>query len=512
MWFPVYLLLLVAVNCANSLVLHGRRLAPRTGKGATFTSTGSSNPWTNTLTGTQDRYATNITVSGQNFLVAIDTGSSDLWISPKSHLTFTNSGINTSIVYATSAVNGTIGFASVQVGPYGFSPQAFLVSSPDQVGLGGILDESLDGLIGFGFDGTSESAITLALGKSDTTVGQPFLFNMFDSSPDQENFIAISLSRTDDLEGSADASFTINELDDTYAAVNTTPPIGITPPDGQRWMIPLDGITVNGNAVALTPSKVAQTPSGKMAVLLDTGTPTAGVPTELLNAIYGNIPRALYSASQKVWVVPCNTTAIVTLTFGGRPFPIHPLDLSTIQIIEGVTVCTNAIAVFESDTAFDALFGDTIMRNVYSVFNFGSAIAKSPTRGSAIQLLSQTNATTAIADVTNVRMATLAASPPEGIPDSFQPLSFIQPPAVNAVALANGSSDESEEGQLQKWAPIVIGLLGANLVILLVLVAIGAVMCVKRGGKSGARVNYTPVQFSESVPTAESCEEKRYSD
>ncbi|KAJ7185064.1 aspartic peptidase domain-containing protein [Mycena filopes] len=514
------LLLLVTAQRANSLAFQARRLAPRTGNvGVTFAARGNSSA--PTLGVTQDRYATNITVDGQNLLVAIDTGSTDLWIVPRHDYDFDSSGMPASISYAAAAVNGTIDFAQVQLGPYNVSKQAFLCSTREQVELESILDEGLDGLIGFAFNGASASRITQGLQdggyKDSNNAGQPFIFNLFDSTPDVDNFIAISLSRTDDLEGSAEASFTINELDKTYSAVSNSPHININPPDGGRWTIPLDGITVDGKPVALPPSEVAKTPRGKMTVLLDTGTPSAGIPLALFNAIYGNIPGALWSASQNQSVIPCNTTAIVTVIFGGVSFPIHPLDLSVLSAVDGVTVCTSSFTIMESNHDFDALFGDAIMRNFYSVFNFGSAIAKSPSAASSIQLLSQTDANASIADVTKVRMALLAKSPREGVPSAYAPLTSINPPAVDSVSLAagSGSGSDDDDSELQKYAPIAIGLLSANMLILLVLVVIGVIVWVKGGRTSGqAAVNYRPVPFREAAPRAsESYEDdKRYSD
>jgi hypothetical protein len=61
--------------------------------------------------------------------------------------------------------------------------------------------------------------VALQGAKFDETLGELFLSNIFDQKPDQQNFIGVSLSRTDDLEGSADASFLINEVDQDYADV-----------------------------------------------------------------------------------------------------------------------------------------------------------------------------------------------------------------------------------------------------------------------------------------------------
>ncbi|KAJ6453262.1 aspartic peptidase domain-containing protein [Mycena vitilis] len=488
--------LLSSPPSVQSLVLHAKRVS--TPQGAKFVTTSTA-----TLTGVdksglsqQSRYATNVTVNGQSFLVAIDTGSSDFWISPPSDFTYTNTGVQTSIGYvAPSTVNGSIALGTVELGGYSFEQQAFVPAAPADVNLGGVLEIGLRGLIGFAFDGTSASPISaslIAAGHS-KTAGQPFLFNIFDQSPDTDNFIAISLSRTDDAEGTAHASFLINELDENYSAVVNSTPIPIF--QNSRWNLPLDGISVNGKPLAMPASVVSNNHEQKPIMLMDSGTPSAFFPVDLYNSIYGSIPDALYSTAAKQWVVPCNTTATVTVVLGGQSFPIHPLDLSDLQVIEGVTVCTSAFEFGPGNADFDGLFGDSILRNMYSVFNFGSAIAKSPSPASNMQLLSQTDPVAAAADVLNVRMAALHSSPyPEGIPPSYEPLTFLDP----QFAAALGSSPADTDAQVEKYAPIVIGVLGANLLIVLILAVFSLFACLKRSGKAGTRpAKYTPVRFRE---------------
>lgn len=187
-----------------------------------------------------------------------------------------------------------------------------------QAGLGGIVDIGLDGLIGLSFGGApglTPISDTLRKNGRNASLGQPFLFNIFDQTPLKDNFIGISLSRTDDLEGSAAASFSINEVDPAYAAVLDAPFIPLFPADSGAWSILLDGISVDGTNITFPPSTVPGTPSGKAVAIMDTGTPTALIPELLVNAIYSQIPGARLEAlkGSNVWTVPCNTTSIVSV-------------------------------------------------------------------------------------------------------------------------------------------------------------------------------------------------------
>ncbi|KAJ7085277.1 aspartic peptidase domain-containing protein [Mycena epipterygia] len=368
------------------------------------------------------RYAANITLNGKNFRVAIDTGSADLWIVPPKEFGFNDTGIPIVDGYLGGNVDGTIGFSSMELGGYSFKSQAF--NNATTAGLGGIVDLGLDGLIGLSFGGApglTPISKTLQRNGRNASLGQPFLFNIFDQTPLKDNFIGISLSRTDDLEGSAAASFSINEVDLAYAAVLDAPSIPLFPADSGLWSILLDGISVDGTNITFPPSTVPGTPRGKAVAIMDTGTPTALLPELLVNAIYSQIPGARLEAlkGSNVWTVPCNTTSIVSVQIASQAFPIHPLDLSDVVFDNttdrDVAICASRWGSGSGGAQFDVLFGDSFMRNVYSVLNFGDSVAHSPTGKASMQLLSQTDATAAIADVLNVRMALLSSLPASGV-------------------------------------------------------------------------------------------------
>ncbi|KAJ6549589.1 hypothetical protein DFH09DRAFT_1320065 [Mycena vulgaris] len=237
------------------------------------------------------------------------------------------------------------------------------------------------------------SPLTAALTPQSPTIDQPFLFNVFDMTPEQNNFIGISLSRTEDLEGSATASFTINELDVAYAAAADAPELPLFPGGNGRWSILVDSLDVDGVDIPLV-SNVPNAPDRTLVAVMDTGAPVDYLPPDILYALYSQIP----GASVRHW-----------------PFPIHPLDLSNVHsnIYDSGNNFTACIASLLSLTPgpkpdMDALLGDFFLRNVYSLcalspisihflvlslplrlrFNFGNNVAKSPTGNATMQLLS----------------------------------------------------------------------------------------------------------------------------
>ncbi|KAJ7120763.1 aspartic peptidase domain-containing protein [Mycena crocata] len=497
------------------------------------------------------RYVTTINLNGRDFRVAIDTGSSDLWlVTPPDFEYDTTDSVPVSLGYAGGWANGTTGYASMQFGDYGVAKQAF--ANATTVTLGGILELGLDGLMGVAFGGLDASPITaaLTLTSQDPTLGQPFLYNVFDLTPDQSNFMGISLSRTDDLEGSAAASFTINELDVTYAAVADTPEVPLFPGGNLRWSVLVDGIDVDGVRIPLisnVPGTRVTRCAGSIVAVMDTGTPTAAFPPDLLYAIYSQIPNAYVMAegNNMVFVIPCNTTSVVTIVIGGLPYAIHPLDLSTIHTGEAdasgnnVTVCVSSSMQMPAQADFDSLFGDTIMRNLYSVFNFGDAVAKSPTGAASMQFLSQTDPVKAAASVQNVRMAQLASLAPEfqGAPPGFTPATPGSSRLTNASTVPSSTSDlppsdapnivgavsnaeddgSTAEGNMKQYAVIIIGLLSGNLLVVILLAVLGVGIYVKRGGtSSGVRreTAYAPVKFREDASRKSEAydADRRYSD
>lgn len=45
------------------------------------------------------------------------------------------------------------------------------------------------------------------------------------------------------------------------------------------------------------------------------------------DAIYGRVRGAVYDTTNEWWLVPCGQYLNVSFNFGGRNYPIHPLDL-----------------------------------------------------------------------------------------------------------------------------------------------------------------------------------------
>ncbi|PPQ86178.1 hypothetical protein CVT25_006921 [Psilocybe cyanescens] len=510
-----------------------------------------------TVNDVQDvRYVTNITINGVQVQVALDTGSTDLWVIPPGGLgIFNDTGLSLDLLYGDGSygTSGTIGIAPFQFGSYHIERQAFLNAIESSIG--GLQELGVYGLMGLSFDFSTSSPINQKI-KSvygpDATWGQSVLANIFQQNPAQPNFIAIDLARSADLEDIDGGSFTIGEYEPHYAAVANMTKLSQHPKGGDRWTTLLEGMYVDNQAIDVV-STIAGVPAGQSQALLDTGDPNAILPVAMYNALYSRIPgSALHEgATGSIWIIPCNTTTHVEVAFGGERYPIHPLDLSTISdplTINGEEWVACVAAFKGADRwggdAYDISLGDSFLRNVYSVFDFGDALSDGPTSDPYMQLLSQVDPAQAITEVATIRARTMANLPPEMDPtalvallktygsttDSTQTDGIVSPTGTSSADIPGASTTDTglsatnegstkhdtdlavdtnhsitlDESTFRKYGLIVICLLGANLFIGLVLTMLGVLACMRRGAsrknltRTASTPAYVPVKSDET--------------
>lgn len=510
-------------------------------------------------------YFVNITLGGQQFSVQLDTGSSDLWVfAPNANLKISNdSHLSANITYGSGSVEGPIQFAELKVGEYTIPSQAFINvaklgegTPPDLLGILGV---------GFDSDNASEvdKAVHKAWGESNT-LGRTFLSNLLAQNSSMQPSYDIALGRAIDLENGDDdtpgGSFVIGYHDPAYAAIAQAPQIPRVV-DG-RWAGSLDGMSVNGQSVSFPPSQIANTSPGKLVALFDSGTSNLIVPGPLADAIFEQVEGSIKVNS--TWYVPCYSGVNVTFSIGGQDFAVHPLDLNRAQPLTSTlrdgtettfTLCESSFqdaSDFGKLPGFDLVLGDVFLKNVISSYNFGSMNRESDhsgASGSFLQLLSITNADDAWVDFQTTRSVLLSTLFPAVIDPIFLPTLFpwdfgsventtesglITPfpsgapstsatatpsstsaaastksPAAAAAALADietssptdSGSDSSVVSLLDKYGPVVIGLLGANVAVMLLLCIIALAACARGAVRSGARTRsaptYVPVSFRE---------------
>ncbi|KAJ6494263.1 aspartic peptidase domain-containing protein [Mycena sanguinolenta] len=466
------------------------------------------------------RYTAALTIGGQTLNVTLDTGSTDLWVNPQGGVgSFENTGVTKHLTYGGGAfINGTVGLAEVTIAGHTIPHQAFIDVTQISPSLN-TCASGLCGLLGLGFDSPTagiEKVLTDA-GLDGPGLGKSVLSSIFDMNPDKGRFFAMSLSRLGDDADTADASLSISEYDSKYSGVQWLAKRPVFPPGAKSWHILSDGVSVNGVSVPWSANSPS-TPAGQHLVALDTGTTNFLVPADVRDAIYGFVPGAvlakntklnspLWSGDQNLWIVPCSTPVSFTAIFG-LPYPIHPLDMTekaTQKGPDGVTYtyCYGAVTSGGSLTngTTDALFGDSFLRNVYTVFSFGDN-----STAPFVQLLPLTNEWDAAQDFARVRQQQLAGNAKEIAPadlirifdgpSNSSPSSAGNIVAENVVAAAVTSGTDIPIAS--KYVPVIIGLLAANLFVVLILAFLGMMLYVRQSrtvGSSSAR--YAPVKVKD---------------
>ncbi|KAF4583314.1 hypothetical protein EYR38_002063 [Pleurotus pulmonarius] len=434
-------------------------------------------------------YAGNITIGGQNVVVALDTGSADLLVYlPDQRPQLTNS---TSIIvnssYASGSTKGPIEFAALEFAGFSVPSQVF-IDVTQTVDMENLFDSGVSGILGLGFDAT-DSAINGELEQAfgdATTLGRSPIANIFYQNMTLPNFFTLLLGRTDDPEDDRAGVFTVSEYVLEYSDIANTPKL--TSQTVGHWGVVVDGVKVGGRSLPLN-SSVATAAQGKAIAALDSG-------------------------------------------FSGRDFPVHPVDLTLINthLVNGtnMTYCTNTYqSINFGHGEYDMILGDAFLKNAYASFDYGSFDDQGHlTEQPFIQLLPTTDFKEAWVEFNAIRAKVLEGTV-ELAPSELRILAMQEKadqddpdartdeaPKISGVLASaeegaqSGSSDGTTAAAIQKYGPIVIGLLAGNLLILIVICALGLYFCISKGGRDGktASASYHPVklqkgdsQFTEPV-------------
>ncbi|KAI0792121.1 aspartic peptidase domain-containing protein [Abortiporus biennis] len=322
-------------------------------------------------------YTVDIVVAGKGqsidteFTVNLDTGSVDLWVYPNAtKLKNVNSTTaRASINYALGFASGQVAFAEVQLGSYRIPQQIFL--NADQVK---DMPDEVQGVLGLSL---SRADIFNSFNKTYGTeaaehyAGTP-IDNIFAQRSDDRDFFDIQLGRTSDLDDIDDGRFMIGEHAPGYEQVESEPKVFRQ--TSTWWGVPIESLVVNGVTKQL-PKSVR---NGTLVAALDTGFSLPPLPPAMVDSIYSSMPGAVWvNASEPgTWIVPCNSTANVTLTIGGQNYPIHPLDLTRVATqslpdLGTVTYCFGTFIHNTVDYGIDGILGDPFLRNVYISYNLG---------------------------------------------------------------------------------------------------------------------------------------------
>ncbi|KZV97236.1 acid protease [Exidia glandulosa HHB12029] len=440
-------------------------------------------------------YIADVTVSGTDYAVQLDTGSSDLWVHTTSGVRSVHTtGLQYNLTYGIGYAYGNIVTADVEFAGFELPRQALIdavdASNP-------VLNLGAVGVLGLGFTGLS--AIDSTVNGTGDSYGRSLLYNVFAQDASVPNFITFLLSRSNDPNAPVEGSFTISETDDDYTAVTNGVKVPTFPvEDPIRWCVLLDGFAADGKrfAVGTTVKKVA---SGKAVILLDSGTTFTYAPDTVVDAIYSELKGANFDYDLGQWVVPCDTEVQVSLYIGGQQYDLHPLDMVVPSTSDSKT-CVGSFIPMSLPIAegeFDWLIGVNVLRSFYSLYDFGDPVGKSQGIRPFVQLLQLRTALQASQDFHIVRGGEVPAAPANAAPaDGGSTATPSQSGNGTSTDSGSDSTDSSftnisasvkeSIGKLVDYMPAMLGVLGVNVAILLALFA-AAVLWVVRRRKSKKR-------------------------
>lgn len=428
-------------------------------------------------------YMANVTLGGVDYLVQLDTGSSDLWALnnptpiPNANITSQTSNLTYGIGWA----YGNISYVKAEFAGISVPSQAFLDVSSAQ---NPALSYGAAGLLGLGFD--SLSTIDALVNATGASTGRSLLYNLFQDNPSEPNFIAFSLQSTSD-DDQVSGSFAIGETESQYSNVTSTNKIPTWPVNSPtRWNVLLDSYIV-GTETYTVSTGVEGAPSNKAVVLLDSGTSYTYAPTEVCQAIYGGVSGAQYNSVLGQWTVPCDTEIDMALQFDNQIFPIHPLDVSPASLSDPSTCVGSFVPQSVSVGAgqFDWLIGDNVLRSVYAVYDFGDFDSSGNMGNPYIQMLSLVDPNQASVEFHDVRGGT-----PQGN------ITYNTSSGGSGSTSVSLSTDVANTiDKLSKYLPAMLGVMALNALVLIILAIVGIVLLCRRRGR-GARARKTPGRLS----------------
>lgn len=336
-------------------------------------------------------YVATLSVAGQEFPVQLDTGSSDLWLDTTGVdlSSLTKTGVQTGLTYG----DGTVAFGPVYFGSVTFGnftvDQAF-ISAPGT----NATTNSDKGLLGVG--PPLLSSISDALSRSSFD-GDTLLDNIFSSDSSLPQLTTFSLSRSFSTGKTDGGVFTVGEVDSDFSQIQQAPTLPVISSD--RWIVLMDEMIVNGQSISGDSSfSVRNQSEGQTLANLDTGTSLSQIPQTYAAAIYGDVPGAQLYSSSGIYVLPCDTKINVSFVFGGVEYPVHPIDtIAATSDGAGGVICFSGFPFSDGfSNSEDFLIGDSFLRNVYSLYDYGSFLNESTTP--FIQLLSTTDKDAAYAE------------------------------------------------------------------------------------------------------------------
>ncbi|CAG8647199.1 4525_t:CDS:1 [Dentiscutata erythropus] len=294
------------------------------------------------------------TLGEQKFQLLFDTGSADLWVprinynhgmktthntfDPDKSPTFKTHNKKFSITYGSGNTSGISATDTFKIAGFTIKNQTFGISD---VVSSDFTDGPFDGILGLALDSLSS-----------LHAKTPFQ-NLIDHGDVKSPVFSFVLGSLKDGTNRTGNELIFGGIDPKYSDSISYNSLDTS---NGFWQIVMDDALVNGKSLGL---------EGKSAII-DTGTTLVIVPPQDAELVHSFIPGA--QNSDGTYLIPTDTTAVVSLTFGGVTYNIKTEHLVVDDAGNGLSVSgIQGGSVTGSDDVW--LVGDVFLKNVCSAYD-----------------------------------------------------------------------------------------------------------------------------------------------
>ncbi|KAA8649136.1 hypothetical protein EYZ11_011217 [Aspergillus tanneri] len=296
--------------------------------------------------------AVNVGSQNQTLWMLLDTGAGNTWLFASDCTTEACKMHNTFGEQASSSLQMTgdrwnVGYGTGKVSGFLGSDTLSIANLEVEMTFG-LASDASDELKSYPMDGI------LGLGRAEKGVfgHDTFMDVVAKKELLKSNIVSVSLSRGQDK--IQDGSVTFGDVDKSKFTGDIT--YTDTVKNTDQWRIPLDDASVDGSACQFS----------EKSAIMDTGTSFMLIPPADAKALHGKIPGAK-PYSDTGYLLPCDSTAEVNLTFSGVSYTISPKDYVGSKTNDNCVSTIVGKSIFGDDIW---LVGDVFLKNVYTVFDF----------------------------------------------------------------------------------------------------------------------------------------------
>ncbi|KAI0049746.1 acid protease [Auriscalpium vulgare] len=372
-----------------------------------------------------------ISVGNISFRVALDTGSSDLWVlssacttsscksPPKyplyypspSFVSVNGNATTVNVSFAdTTTASGFVAMETVQLAELSVPSQAFGLMNSSNVSF---VDE-ISGIMGLGFPRLS-TINSLAANST------PFFAHLAQHGQLGYPVFGVSLTRNASQGslafGAVDSSVVTNASSIDWNTVVPFEPFGSESNSSSylQWAIRLSSVKVG--ATTLTPQPTYQQANSNHSIaLVDIGASGIYGPYQDVERIFSLIDGSRIVDTSGQWAIPCDTNLTMTFTFNGQNYTLLPTDYLIGPVSTNLAECLSwPKASPPSSDGIDWQIGAAFLRTVYTIFSYGISRKEPPMIG--FYALQPNNTTPLAPAALSAAFSSLSLTVPTNLPN-----------------------------------------------------------------------------------------------